>query len=594
MSQIRRIFACAGAACISSGCSDIVTALHDALDKHDLNEGVRVVETGCIGACDLGPTLVIEPELVFYQKVGPKDVEPLIESHFVDDELYVPNLVQADERTFHLLSEIPFFRKQHKVVLRDCGLMGAEDIQDYLAHRGYEALRKVVLMSPQEVIEEVKRSGLRGRGGAGFSTGMKWQFTHDATVTPKYIVCNADEGDPGAFMDRSVLEGDPHRILEAMTIAAYAVGASHGYIYVRAEYPLAIRRLQLALEQSRQAGFLGERILGSELDFDVEIRVGAGAFVCGEETALLASIEGKRGLPRPRPPFPAVSGVWGKPTVINNVETLANVPPILLDGAESFRTIGTERSSGTKVFALAGKINITGLVEVPMGTTLRDVIFDIGGGVPDGKAFKAAQTGGPSGGCIPAAHLDIPLEYDTLSEIDSIMGSGGLIIMDEDSCMVDVARFFMEFCVEESCGKCPPCRLGTKEMHVILTRIVEGQGTAGDLERLEYLARGVKDASLCGLGQTAPNPVLSTLRFFREEYEAHIHDRRCPAKACNQMLTFQIDAEACGGCKACVRACPTDTIFQIEGKKAFWINQAGCIKCGSCFDACPTEAVLKG
>ena len=578
---------------MATGSTKIAQVLREVIEEQGLTEGVEVVETGCIGACDLGPLLVVEPELTLYQKVQAKDVEPLIVSHFVEGKPYLPNLLTEENRVLQCLSEIPFFARQRKIVLGNCGRIAAEDIDAYLAVRGYEALKLALSMDPQAVVDEVKQSGLRGRGGAGFPTGVKWQLTRDATATPKYIVCNADEGDPGAFMDRSVLEGDPHRILEAMAIAAHAIGASHGYIYVRAEYPLAIRRLRIALDQARARGFLGENILGSSLDFDIELRVGAGAFVCGEETALLASIEGKRGIPRPRPPFPANSGLWGQPTVINNVETLANIPPILREGAEAFRAVGTERSRGTKVFALAGKINITGIVEVPMGTTLREVVCEIGGGIPGGKAFKAAQTGGSSGGCIPAEYLDIPLEYDTLSQIGSIMGSGGLIIMDEDTCMVDVARFFMGFCVEESCGKCPPCRLGTKEMHDILTRIVEGQGVLEDLDRLEYLARGVKDASLCGLGQTSPNPVLSTLRFFRDEYEVHVVEKRCPAGVCGQLLTFHIDTDLCGGYRACVRACPTDTIFQVEGRKVYQIDQAGCIKCGSCFDACPTKAVLK-
>jgi len=592
----KELLICAGGACISSGEPSVEDALVRALAKAGLDDRMRIVPTGCMGACSLGPLVRVLPDDVLYVNLAPEDATAIVEEHLVGGTPVERLLYRPEEGADPIPhpADMPFFAQQEKIVLSNCGLMSAERIDEYVGRDGYQALAKALTqMTPEMVIEEMTASGLRGRGGAGFPAGRKWQMLADAPGDEKYCICNADEGDPGAFMDRSVLEGDPHRIVEAMTLAAYATGARKGYVYVRAEYPLAIRRLQLAIQEARQGGLLGRDILGSGLTFGIEIRVGAGAFVCGEETALMASVLGQRGQPQPRPPYPTQSGLYGQPTMINNVETLANVPPIVLRGSDWFTGIGTEGSPGTKVFALAGKVNLTGLVEVPMGTRLRDLVETIGGGVPDGLAFKAAQTGGPSGGCIPAAHLDIALDFDSLQAVGSIMGSGGLIVMDETSCMVDVARFFMDFCVEESCGKCPPCRVGTREMHGLLTSICEGTATDETIGQLESLAEVVQSSSLCGLGMTAPNPVLSTLRHFRDEYEAHVTDRTCPAGVCRNLLTFTIDYDLCRGCRLCQRHCPTDTIFRINGEKKYRIEQAGCIHCGTCYEVCPFGAVKR-
>lgn len=534
--KIYRIHAliCAGAQCLAAGGNGFEDALKEELKKHDLTEEVNIVETGCMGSCQLGPLMVVYPEGVIYTKVKPEDAAEIVEEHFLKGRPVKRLLWKQEEKQFPTLNEVPFFAKQTKIVLRNCGLINPEDINEYIAQGGYEALAKALTeMTPEDVIKVIKDSGLRGRGGAGFPTGQKWEFAYKQQSDAKYIICNADEGDPGAYMDRSVLEGDPHSVLEGMAIAGYAIGAQKGYIYIRAEYPLAVKRLEIAIKQARAAGLLGKNIFGTNFSFDIELRMGAGAFVCGEETALINSIEGKRGEPRKKPPFPAQKGVFGKPTVINNVETLANVPVIIEKGAQFFRKFGTEKSPGTKVFALAGKVNITGLVEVPLGTPLRTIVFDIGGGIPEGHTFKAAQTGGPSGGVIPAEYLDVPMDYENLPQLGTIMGSGGLIVMDETSCMVDVAKFFLKFTVDESCGKCTPCREGTRQMLNILEKITSGNGTMEDIDRLEKLGNIIKLTSLCGLGQTAPNPVLSTLRYFRDEYIAHIKDKKCPANVCS-------------------------------------------------------------
>ncbi|NMB26401.1 MAG: NADH-quinone oxidoreductase subunit NuoF [Firmicutes bacterium] len=589
------VLVCAGAGCVSSNCKEVEAALQDQLAKVGLSEEVKVIETGCIGTCDLGPVVVIYPEGVFYQKLTPDDAREIVDEHILKGRV-IPRLLFKPAHSDDLVeraADMDFFRRQHRIALRNTGVIDPSVIEEYIARDGYAALGKALgEMTREQVIDVVKRAGLRGRGGAGFPTGLKWQFTHDAPGDVKYVVCNADEGDPGAFMDRSILEGDPHAVVEAMAIAGYAVGASQGFVYVRAEYPLAVERLSRALEQARNYGLLGENIFGTDFSFDIDIRVGAGAFVCGEETALIASIEGKRGEPRPRPPFPAVKGVYGKPTLLSNVETYANICPIILNGPEWFSQIGTERSKGTKVFAIAGDINNTGLVEVPMGTTLREIVFDIGGGIPHGKQFKAAQTGGPSGGCLTADHLDTPMDYESLKALGSMMGSGGLIVLDEDTCMVDIARFFLDFTRDESCGKCTPCRVGTTRMLEILTRITEGEGEEGDIERLETLARTIQASSLCGLGQSAPNPVLSTLEYFRDEYEAHIREKRCPAGHCVGLLRFVIDADLCRGCGICTKHCPVDAISG-KRREPHQIDAELCTKCGVCQEKCPFDAIAK-
>ncbi len=588
------VLICGGTGCTSSGSRNIEEVFNTQLEKHNLTNEVKLVRTGCFGLCEAGPIVIVYPEGAFYSHVKDEDVARITEEHLlkgriVKDLLFKEAVVEEQVRS---INEVDFYKKQKRVALRNCGVIDPEDIKEYIAFDGYKALGKALTeMSREQVIEAIKKSGLRGRGGGGFPTGLKWEFAYKSSGDQKYVACNADEGDPGAFMDRSVLEGDPHALIEAMAIAGYAVGANQGYVYVRAEYPIAVHRLQIAIDQAREIGLLGKNIFNTGFEFDLEIRLGAGAFVCGEETALLNSIEGKRGMPRPRPPFPAVKGLWQKPTMLNNVETYANIPQIILNGAEWFASIGTEKSKGTKVFALGGKINNTGLVEIPMGTTLREVIYEIGGGIPNGKAFKAVQTGGPSGGCITADHLDTPIDYDNLIALGSMMGSGGMIVMDEDNCMVDIARFFLDFTVDESCGKCPPCRIGTKRMLELLNKITEGNGEEGDIEKLERLAQNIKASSLCGLGQTAPNPVLSTLKYFRDEYEAHVYDKRCPSGVCQNLLNYNI-TDACKGCKICVKACPVDAISG-KAKEIHVIDQDKCIKCGACLEKCPFKAIIR-
>jgi NADH-quinone oxidoreductase subunit F/NADP-reducing hydrogenase subunit HndC len=581
----KTILLCRGTGCESTKSPQIQAAFEEALQDTD----VEIKFTGCHGMCQQGPIVVIEPEDIFYAQVKVKDVPKIVEKH-LGEEQPVKRLFYQDPATKEKIPtyhEIPFYKRQKRLVLRNCGVINPEEIEDSLAAGVYEGLEKALEMDPDFIVEEVKGSGLRGRGGGGFPTGLKWQFCRQAEGDVKYVLCNADEGDPGAFMDRSVLEGDPHSVLEGMIIAGYAIGAPQGYIYCRAEYPLAIKRLQIAIEQAREHGFLGENILGSGFDFDLEIFHGAGAFVCGEETALITSIEGNRGMPRSRPPYPANSGLYGKPTLLNNVKTYANIPWIIREGSEWFAGIGTEDSKGTAVFALTGKIANSGLIEVPMGVTLREIIYEIGGGVLGGKEFKAVQTGGPSGGCLPKSFLDTPVDYDSLTEAGSMMGSGGMVVMDEDTCMVDVARYFLEFTEMESCGKCVPCRLGTKEMLTILEDIVQGYGKPGDIDRLEELAKGVKSGSLCGLGQTAPNPVLTTLRYFRDEYEAHIYENACPAKQCKEFITYHI-TDTCIGCGLCLRNCPVEAISG-EPKDLHHIDQETCIKCGICYEVCPPK-----
>lgn len=589
------VLVCGGTGCTSSHSAEIIEKLEQELKAKDLENEVKVIKTGCFGLCALGPVMIVYPEGCFYSEVKVEDVPEIVEEHLLKGRM-VKRLLY--EETVHKddikpLNETNFYKKQHRVALRNCGVIDPENIEEYIAMDGYQALAKCLTeLTPDEVIQIVKDSGLRGRGGGGFPTGLKWSFTAKNSADQKYVVCNADEGDPGAFMDRSVLEGDPHCIVEAMTICGYATGATEGYVYVRAEYPIAVHRLEIAIKQAREAGLLGKNIFNSGFDFDLHIRLGAGAFVCGEETALMTSIEGNRGEPRPRPPYPAVKGLFGKPTTENNVETFANIPQIILNGAEFFNSMGTEKSTGTKVFALGGKINNTGLVEIPMGTTLREIIEDIGGGIPNGKKFKAAQTGGPSGGCIPASLMDTPIDYDNLTAIGCMMGSGGLIVMDEDNCMVDIAKFFLDFTVDESCGKCTPCRIGTKRMRELLEKITDGKATLDDLDELETLAQYIKDNSLCGLGQTAPNPVLATLRFFKDEYISHIVDKKCPAGVCKKLISYSVDADKCKGCTACARKCPVGAISGAV-KTAHTIDTSKCIKCGVCMDTCRFGAIVK-
>ena len=589
------VLVCGSTGCTSSHSGEIIEALEKEIAAKGLSDEVKVIKTGCFGLCALGPIMVVYPEGCFYSEVKVEDVPEIVEEHLLKGRivkhLLYDETVHKDE--IKPLSETNFYKKQRRIALRNCGVIDPENIEEYIAMDGYQALAKCLTeLTPEDVIQIVKDSGLRGRGGGGFPTGLKWSFTAKNSADQKYVVCNADEGDPGAFMDRSVLEGDPHCIVEAMTICGYATGATQGYIYVRAEYPIAVKRLQIAIDQARENGLLGKNIFGSGFDFDLHIRLGAGAFVCGEETALMTSIEGNRGEPRPRPPYPAVKGLFAKPTTENNVETFANIPQIILKGAEFFNSMGTERSPGTKVFALGGKINNTGLVEIPMGTTLREIVEDIGGGIPNGKKFKAAQTGGPSGGCIPASLIDTEIDYDNLTSIGCMMGSGGLIVMDEDNCMVDIAKFFLDFTVDESCGKCSPCRIGTKRMREILEKITDGKATLEDLDELEKLAHYIKDNSLCGLGQTAPNPVLSTLRFFRDEYVAHIVDKKCPAGVCKALLSYNIDPDKCKGCTACARKCPVGAISGTV-KNPHTIDTSKCIKCGVCMETCKFGAIYK-
>ncbi len=587
------VLVCGGTGCESSKADDIFTNLKTEVANAGLEHDVQVVKTGCFGFCEKGPIVKVLPEDAFYVEVKPSDAEEIVKETLIKGRI-VKRLAYADEsgKTSAVPEEIGFYQKQMRIVLRNCGLIDPEKIDEYIARDGYAALEKVLFeMTPDQVIEEMKISGLRGRGGAGFPTWMKWNFTKQVESDVKYIVCNADEGDPGAYMDRSTLEGDPHSVLEAMAIAGYTVGANQGFIYIRAEYPLAIKRLEIAMAQAREYGLLGQNILGSDFSFDIEIRLGAGAFVCGEETALLASIEGKRGMPTPKPPFPAVCGLWKKPTVINNVETWANVPVIITKGGKWFASIGTEKSSGTKVFALTGKIKNSGLVEVPMGTTLREIVYDIGGGIKGGKAFKAVQTGGPSGGVITAKMIDTPIDFDNLVAAGSMMGSGGMIVMDEDDCIIDVAKFYQEFCVEESCGKCSPCRIGTRKLYDILTKISEGKGTMEDLEQLKEIGEAMKRAALCGLGQTAPNPVLSSLHYFYDEYLEHINEKKCRAGKCKKLITYTIN-DNCRGCTLCARKCPVNCISG-EVRQKHTIDQTKCIKCGECMKNCKFDAIEK-
>jgi len=602
------VLVCGGTGCTSSGSKSVQEAFTENIAAYGLSEEVKLVQTGCFGLCALGPVVIIYPEGTFYSRVTPEDVKEIVEEHLLKGRV-VERLVYADtgeaaaevkSKAEVSLNDTAFYKSQKRIVLRNCGVIDPDNIDEYIAMDGYAALGKVLTeMTPEDVIKTISDSGLRGRGGGGFPTGRKWALTAPNKADQKYVVCNADEGDPGAFMDRSILEGDPHSVIEAMTICGYAIGATQGYVYVRAEYPIAVKRLQHAIDQAKEYGLLGDNIFDSGFSFNLDIRLGAGAFVCGEETALMTSIEGNRGEPRPRPPYPAVKGLYGKPTVENNVETFANIPQIILNGVEWFTSMGTERSKGTKVFALGGKIEHTGLVEIPMGTTLREIIYDIGGGIPNGKTFKAAQTGGPSGGCIPASLIDTEVDYDNLVSIGCMMGSGGLIVMDEDTCMVDMAKFFLEFTVDESCGKCTPCRVGTRRLLELLEKITDGKGTLEDIDRLEYLCNYIKQNSLCGLGQTAPNPVLATLKFFRDEYIAHVVDKKCPAGVCKSLLSFTIDPDKCIGCGKCAKNCPVDAISKTDyvapGHKlpSYAIDTVKCIKCGACMAGCKFGAISK-
>ncbi len=591
------VLICGGTGCTSGGSQAIGDRLQEELVRLGLQDEVQIVRTGCFGLCAMGPVMIVYPDGTFYSRVKPDDVREIAEEHLLKGRI-VERLVHKEKEGMSLkdvpaLGETTFYKTQKRVALRNCGVINPENIDEYIAMDGYAALGKVLTeMTPQEVIDEMKASGLRGRGGAGFPTGMKWQFAANNVADQKYVVCNADEGDPGAFMDRSVLEGDPHAVLEAMAIAGYAIGASKGYIYVRAEYPIAVHRLHIAINQAREYGLLGENIFETGFNFDIDVRLGAGAFVCGEETALLTSIEGNRGEPRNKPPFPANKGLFGKPTIINNVETLANIPQIFMKGADWFASMGSEKSKGTKVFALGGAINNTGLVEIPLGTTLRHIIFDIGGGIPKGRKFKAVQTGGPSGGCIPAQFLDTPIDYENLTRIGAMMGSGGMIVTDDSTCMVDFARFFLDFTVDESCGKCTPCRIGTRRLLELLNKIVDGKGEPEDLDKLEELCYYIKANALCALGQTAPNPVLSTLKYFRDEYEAHVIEKRCPAGVCKHLMHYEILPDVCRGCTACARKCPVGAISG-EVKKPHHIDPNKCIKCGACIETCKFNAIVK-
>ena len=600
MTEQKHLLVCMGSACLSAKAKGISDTLKEELKKRDIDSDFRVIETGCIGSCELGPKIIVSPEEVMYHGLKPDDVKEIVDKHLINGEIvekFIYKVPDTGERKA-TLNEINFFKHQTKIALRNCGYIDPIEVEDYLAQGGYEGLTKALHnIGPDQVIGEVKTSGLRGRGGGGFPTGTKWEITRavelkdkDAT---KYVICNADEGDPGAFMDRSILEGDPHSIIEAMAIAGYAIGAEQGYVYVRAEYGLAVERLEAALKEARRYGALGQGIFDSDFDFDIEIRIGAGAFVCGEETALMNSVQGHRGHPRPKPPFPAQKGLWSKPTLINNVETLANIPLIILKGGKWFTQYGTDNSPGTKVFALTGDINNTGLIEVPMGTTLREIVFDLGGGIPDGKAFKAAQIGGPSGGVLTEEHLDIPLDFDSLGEIGAMVGSGGLVIMDEESCMVDIAKFYLDFTQDESCGKCTPCRVGTKRMLEILRDIVDGKGKESHYDELKELAVLCKETSLCGLGLSAPNPVLGTIKYFKEEYDAHILDRYCPAGVCDSMLHYKIDPEKCVGCGLCKKVCPP-SVIKGEAKEAHEIDTKDCEKCGLCYEKCPVDAISRG
>ena len=594
--QHKNILVCAGTGCTAGDSAILIKKLNEKLEEAGLAEEVKVVKTGCFGFCQKGPIVAVYPDRVYYTHVKPDDAERIVNDHVIGGHVIKDlQMFDTDRKTgekVYDIDKIGFYEKQQRIALRNCGRINPENIYEYIGIDGYEALYRVLTeKTPQEVIDIVKASGLRGRGGDGFPTGLKWQFEKDQPGDEKYVICNADEGDPGAFMDRSILEGDPHAILEGMAIMAYAVGAHQGYVYIRAEYPIAVNRLRIAIREAKELGLLGENIFGTGFNFDIEIRLGAGAFVCGEETALIASIMGKRGMPSPKPPFPAVSGVWQKPTSINNVETIANITQIILNGPEWYAAMGMGKSTGTKVFALGGKINNTGLVEIPMGTTLREIIYDIGGGCPEGKKFKAVQTGGPSGGCLTEKELDTPITYENLVAAGSMMGSGGMIVLDEDNCMVDVAKFYMEFICDESCGKCTPCRIGTKRLLEMLTKITEGNGTMEMLDEMEELCNEVRDGALCGLGQTAPNPILSTLRHFRDEYEAHILEKRCPAHVCKKLLTYVINPDKCKCCSLCARNCPADAITGKPGKEVYKIDAEKCIKCGLCITNCKFGAV---